>query len=60
MEIWQKDILNEWLASNSNNMYPSEGEKQKVAKMLKVTKRKVSNWIINKRKVRKHFKTTFL
>ena len=51
MEIWQKDILNEWIASIGNNMYPSESEKQKVARLLKVTKKKVSNWIINRRKV---------
>lgn len=50
---WQKEILEEWLRTHGNDLYPAEKVKSRLARDIKTCKKKVSNWFINMRKVRK-------
>lgn len=50
-EAWQKQKLQAWVEANNNNLYPSKKEKRKLAREVRSSKNKVSNWFINLRKV---------
>ena len=52
IEKWKKDILAKWVVENKANPYPSEDVKENLAKICRLTKKQVSNWFTNARKVR--------
>ena len=51
IEKWKKDALVRWVLENKNNPYPSEDIKENLANALDLTKKQVSNWFTNARKV---------
>lgn len=51
IEKWKKDILVRWVAENKQNPYPTEEEKENLAHICQLTKKQVSNWFTNARKV---------
>ena len=51
IEKWKKDVLVRWVIENKSNPYPSEDIKDGLAKSLNLTKKQVSNWFTNARKV---------
>lgn len=50
-QAWQRRVLEDYIEQNNYNLYPSEKEKSKLAKDIKSSKKKISNWFINMRKV---------
>lgn len=51
IEKWKKDILTKWVMEHKDNPYPSEEIKDELAKVCQLTKKQVSNWFTNARKV---------
>lgn len=51
IDKWKKDVLMRWVIENKNDPYPSEDVKEGLAKSLDLTKKQVSNWFTNARKV---------
>lgn len=51
IDQWKKDILAKWVKENSDNPYPSEDDKQRLAEECDLTRKQVSNWFTNARKV---------
>lgn len=51
IEKWKKDLLIKWVVENKNNPYPSEYIKENLARLCDLTKKQVSNWFTNARKV---------
>lgn len=51
IEKWKKDILTKWVLENRDNPYPSEDIKENLAQVCDLTKKQVSNWFTNARKV---------
>jgi hypothetical protein len=51
IEKWKKDVLTKWVLENKNNPYPSEDTKNYLAKVCQLSKKQVSNWFTNARKV---------
>lgn len=54
IEKWKKDILKNWIVENKLNPYPSEDIKEELAQFCNLTKKQVSNWFTNARKVSPH------
>jgi hypothetical protein len=52
IEKWKRDILRNWVLENKQNPYPSENTKDELAKVCNLSKKQVSNWFTNARKVR--------
>ena len=52
IDKWKKDVLVRWVLENKTNPYPSEDIKEALAQSLNLTKKQVSNWFTNARKVR--------
>ena len=48
---WKKDILMQWVVDNKDNPYPSEDVKSQLAEACQMSKKQVSNWFTNARKV---------
>ena len=52
IDRWKKEVLVRWVLENKSNPYPSEDIKENLAIALSLTKKQVSNWFTNARKVK--------
>ena len=50
-ELWKKQILYKWLEDHKKKPYPTEKQKMGLAMKLGMSKKQVSNWFVNTRKV---------
>jgi hypothetical protein len=51
LEPWMKSILSKWIETHADNPYPSEKEKLNLSIRLGMTKKQISVWFINMRRV---------
>ena len=51
-EAWKTWILEKWLIAHVDNPYPTDKQKMDLALRLDMTKKQVSYWFNNQRKVR--------